>query len=181
MEPPSVDEQGWAIGRVEPVEVAEAWSLLSPEAEGRFDVARWRHAARTFFRAELEVAPPKTYASGAVPLADAGIVAVRGPGVPETAVRVITVPIERAPHVRVAADAGVAAIGGAGMDAVVARGRRLWQVLARVDDGGDARAPLLCAAVLATVLLAPVVPPGGGSIFGVKGARLRLAELGFRI
>jgi hypothetical protein len=76
--------------------------------------------------------------------------------------------------------AAARAIGGAGFDALVLRARRVWQVWEWVPEGGDARAPLVVAAVLASLFLAPIVPPGGGAIFGVKGARERLASLGVR-
>jgi hypothetical protein len=95
-------------------------------------------------------------------------------------VLVVTVPVERAPSVRAAANRGAAAIGGAGMDVLVARARRLWQVRAAVPEGGDARAPLAVAAVLASVHGAPIVPPDEVTIFGVKGARLRLEARGWR-
>jgi len=95
-------------------------------------------------------------------------------------VLVVTVPIERASNVRAAALAGAAAIGGAGFDALVARARRVWQVRREPEEGSDARAPLLLSAVLASVFLGPIVPPGGGTIFGVKGARERLEKEGWR-
>jgi hypothetical protein len=77
-----------------------------------------------------------------------------------------------------AADAGVRAIGGAGMDALVAKAKRVWQVGRAVEGAGDARAPLVLAAALATVMLAPVVPPDEVTIFGVRGARMRLETMG---
>lgn len=176
-----VDDQGWAVGPITPRPIDEAWSLLSPEAEGRVDAARWSHQGRTFFAARLVVVQEKRYPSGTLPLADAvevDVTPLRAPG--ETSrVLVITMPLDRAPAARAAATAGVVAIGGAGMDVVVARGRRLWQVAARTE-GADERAPLAVAAVLASVFLAPIVPPGGGTIFGVKGARLRLEAQGWR-
>ena len=89
-------------------------------------------------------------------------------------------PLDRARAVLEAAREGVRAIGGAGFDVLLGRARRLWQVSDRLPSDGDARAPLLLAAVMASVLLAPIVPPGGGVIFGVKGARDRLEQRGWR-
>jgi hypothetical protein len=176
------DGAGWALGRVEPLEVTEAWSLLAPDPEARVDAHRWAHQARTFFRAELSVVQDKAYPSGALPIADAVEVDIRPRGASgaPSRVLVLTVPIERAPEARAAAMRGAAAIGGAGMDALVARARRLWQVRAGVAAGDDARAPLAVAAVLASVFGAPIVPPDEVTIFGVKGARLRLEARGFR-
>jgi hypothetical protein len=70
-------------------------------------------------------------------------------------------------------------MGGAGFDALLARARRLWQV-AHLPAAGEATVPLLVAAALASALLAPVLPPEGGVLFGVRGARDRLARLGWR-
>jgi hypothetical protein len=174
------DSSGWAIGRVEPLPVKESWSLLSPEPDARIDEPRWAHQASTFFRASLTLVQRKLYPSGTTPLADAVEVDIAPRGGDATRVLVVTVPLDRAPDVRHAAAEAVAAIGGAGMDALVARARRVWQVRATVAEGGDARAPLCAAAVLASIYLAPIVPPDETVIFGVKGARERLDARGFR-
>ena len=54
-----------------------------------------------------------------------------------------------------------------------------WLVLAPSDDD---RVALTLAAVLATVLLGPIVTPSGRRIFGVRGARMALeaAPPGYR-
>ncbi|EYF08749.1 hypothetical protein [Chondromyces apiculatus] len=174
------DGAGWVVGRVDLMPVAEAWSVLSPDPEARVDEARWAHVATAFFRVDLGVVQKKSYASGATPLADALEVDVGWRGGATTRVRMVTVPFDRADAVRAAAARSVAAIGGAGMDALVARAKRVWQVRAAVEEGGDARAPLALAAVLAAALQAPIVPPDEVAIFGVKGARERLEARGLR-
>jgi hypothetical protein len=181
------DESGWAEGAIEPLAVAEAFSLLSPEASSRIDAGRWAHQARTSVRGLLELAQPKRYPSATLPLADAAFVDIvhldqvgASDETPrKTRVLVLTMPLDRAPAARAAAVKGAEAIGGAGFDVLVGRGQRLWQV-SGVQEGDDARAPLAVAAVLAAVLLAPIVPPGGGTIFGLKGARVRLEQQGWR-
>jgi hypothetical protein len=60
---------------------------------------------------------------------------------------------------------------------LVARAKRIWQVSKEVAHGEDRNAPLRIAAILASVLLAPIVPPEGDTIYGVKGARERLERL----
>jgi hypothetical protein len=135
----------------------EAWNLLSPDPSAQLDVARVASQARTFFGVEL-----------AIEARDGDWNAhIAGRVIP-----IVTAPIEDAPLVLAAADEAVRAIGGAGMDALVARARRVWQV--RAIDGVE---PLVVSAVLASALLAPIVPPEGGSIFGVRGARERLEAL----
>jgi len=175
------DENGWAMGAISPFPIDEAWSLLSPAPEARIDDAAWAHKADAFFRARLALLTPKRYPAGTLPLSDAAHFDV-GPrdGKGTARVLLLTIPMDRAPEARRAAVLGAQAIGGAGMDALIPRARRLWQVRAMVEGDGDPRAPLLLAAVLAAALLAPVVPPGGGTIFGVKGARERLAREGWK-
>ncbi|WP_437792505.1 hypothetical protein [Sorangium sp. So ce693] len=180
------DGSGWAEGRIELLPPSEGWSLLSPEPEARIDEHRWAHQARVFFGAELTLVQKKAYPSGTTPMADAVEVDIArtsssSSSTPRAASRVLvmTVPLDRAPLVRAAAAAGVQAIGGRGFDALLARARRVWQVREPPIAGDDARAPLVVTAVLAAVLLAPVVPPGEATIFGVKGARERLQRLGW--
>jgi hypothetical protein len=177
MEVADFDENGWARGVVAPLPPREAWTLLSPEPDARVDAARWAHQADAFFGARLVVPLDKRYPSGTLPLADRVAVDVgeREATAPLARVWVVTVPLDRAPEALAAARAGVLAIGGAGFEALIPRARRVWQVHDARDV--DPRAPLLVAAVLASLLLAPIVPPEGGAIFGVKGARERLARL----
>jgi hypothetical protein len=179
--PVQLDENGWAVGAVTALPASGAWSLFSPEPGARVEAAAWSHRAATFFRARFEVVQAKSYPAGTLPIFDRVEVDVAPAAEgPFTRVLLITLPLDRAPDARRSALEGVQAIGGAGFDVLVARARRLWQVSASVDAGGDPRAPLLVAAVLASALLAPVVPPGGGTIFGVKGARVRLEAAGWR-
>lgn len=175
------DENGWAAGAIAALDVEQAWTLLSPEADARVDAARWAHQADRFFRARALVVQDKRYPAGTLPIADRVEVDV-GPrdDAARTRVLVVTLPLDRAPELQKAAFAGARAIGGAGFDAILPRSRRVWQVSDCVAEGGDPRAPLALAAVLASLFLAPMLPPGGGTIFGVKGARERLAAKGWR-
>jgi hypothetical protein len=176
------DDNGWASGLVEPLPSDQSYALLAPEPASRIDEGRWAHLARTSVRAVLELSPAKRYPSATMPLVDVVRVRIRhldrleeGPAARE--VEVVTVPLERVPVVRALARRGAAAIGGAGFDVLVERGQRLWQVATRGEDDVEA---LAVVAVLAAALLAPVVPPGGGTIYGLKGARVRLEALGWR-
>jgi hypothetical protein len=146
------------------------------------DAARWAHQAETFFRASLRVVREKRYPSGTLPIADAlDVDLCERAATTATRVRVVTVPVDRAPEALAAGFVGAREIGGAGFDAILPRTRRVWQVRVRADEeSADPRAPLAVAAVLASLFLAPIVPPEGDSIFGVKGARERLAARGFR-
>ncbi len=157
---------------MDPWSPRDAWSLLSPDAEARVEMPRWMHAARTFLDAELSSLEGGEGGEILIGVAPARAVAK------VTVVRVRTMLVSEAPEVLAAAHAGVRAIGGAGMDALVAKAKRVWQVGRAVEGAGDARAPLVLAAALATVMLAPVVPPDEVTIFGVRGARVRLEKMG---
>lgn len=174
----SFDENGWATGVVEPLSPSRAFTLISPDASARVDIARWAHQARRFFDTSLEIDPPKKYPADRTPNRDA-LTALVAYADTSARVAVVTVPIANAPQALAAATTAALSIGGAGMDALVAKGQRVWQVDAG-DPNGDAdpRAPLMVAALLASILLAPIVPPEGGVIYGVKGARERLAAMG---
>ena len=174
-----VDENGWATGKIDALPLERAWTLFSPEAEARADTVRWAHHARTFFSLELTVTPTKLYPTGAFPLADLCEVAVGRAGAAPARVHVVTVPIDRSAGARAAGLAAALAPYGAGFDALVMRAKRLWQIAETPLADGDARAPLVVAAVLAAVLLAPILPPREVAIFGVKTARERLARLGY--
>jgi hypothetical protein len=175
------DEMGWAEGILAPLPIEGSWTLLSPEPSARVDAPRWAHQADTFFRATLRVVTEKRYPSGTFPIVDAVEIDIARRGVEaSTRVLVVTLPLDRAPLAKRAGEAGAAAIGGAGMDVLVGRATRVWQVASVVDPAGDSVAALAVAGVLASLLLAPIVPPGGGAIFGVKGARERLARAGWK-
>jgi hypothetical protein len=175
------DEQGWAMGILEPMAIATAWTLLAPEPDARVDAVRWAQQAETFFRATLRVVQEKRYPAGTLPIVDAVEVEIAPRGAASTTrVLVVTLPIDRAPTAKRAGEAGARAIGGAGMDVLVARATRVWQIADAVAEGGNALAPLALAGVLASLLLAPIVPPGAATIFGVKGARERLSAAGWK-
>jgi len=152
----------------------EAFTVYSPEAAPIVDSARFRHQAATFLDARVELIDG---AGGTLPDMATIELEVGPPAGTMTRVAVRTFPISAAPELVSAAERAVAAIGGAGFDALIARARRIWQVGREVS--GDARAPLVVAALLASVLLGPIVPPDEETIFGVKGARMRLSARGW--
>ncbi len=145
----------------------EAYHLLAKDPSIHWNLRVISQQARTFFDAAVSF--PESSTAPTFPV-DVGPV-----GGHATRVTVWWGPL--APEVVAAAERGVAAIGGAGFDVLVARARSLVQIETRCD--GDARAPLVLAGVLASVLLAPIVPPDETTIYGVRGARLRLSARGW--
>ncbi len=158
------------------------WCLFAAAPVGRIDLARWTQQALSLVRAEITLEQRLTDPDGLLPAVASLGFTLRpiGDTATPTRVRVQTYPLSEMPAVRAAGERAAAAIGGAGMDALVARATRAWLIAATPGGAGDARAPLALAAVMAGVLLAPIVPPEGGVIFGLKGARARLEALGWR-
>ncbi len=158
------------------------WCLLAAPPVGRVELPRWTAQAHALIRAELTLLQLLGDPDGVLPAVASLGFTLRPEGVPAepTVVQVHTLPLAEAPAVRAAAERAAEAIGGAGMDALVARATRAWLVAKAPSPMGDPRAPLAMAALLAGVLLAPVVPPEGGVIFGLRGARVRLEALGWR-
>jgi hypothetical protein len=169
------DEHGWHVGGLAPLGLGEAYGIFAPEDDGRIVEGRWRQQAGRFFRAELSLLTPKIYPAGH-PRRDVASVAIGRVGGPAGTVELSTLPLDEAPEWREAARLGAASLGG--FDALVERSRRLW-LLHPPEPEVEPRATLALAAVLASVLLGPVLAPDGG-VFGVKGARERLARVGWR-
>jgi hypothetical protein len=168
---------GWATSPIAPLPVHSAFTLFSPEPSARVDIAILAHKARTFFATAIEISPAKAYPNGETPESDAvhfDITPLGKRAAALTRVFVVTWPMANDPTIRAVGDAAAHAIGGAGMDVLVARTKRIWQVSQEVVQGDDRNAPLRVAAILASVLLAPIVPPEGNTMYGVKGARERL-------
>jgi hypothetical protein len=174
------DAHGWAKEPVAAIPVHSAYTLFSPDPLARVDIALLANKARTFFATALEIDPVKAYPEGKTPEADVVYIDIHPLGkrdVVSTRVLVVTWPLQWNPQIRHVGDAAAMAIGGAGMDALVARAKRIWQVSNQIERGEDRHAPLRVAAILASVLLGPIVPPEGNTIYGVKGARERLERL----
>jgi hypothetical protein len=162
----SFDDNGWFVGAVAPLPLGACFSVLAPEASSAIAVERLQHHATRFFGLAIAVTPEKTYPAGGFPRQDRAVVEVRG-----VAVELVTVPCEQAPDVMRAAAIAATRLGG--FDALVKRARRLWQLSA-----ADPAAGLAAALPLASLLLGPILAPGGVEIYGVKTGRERLKAMG---
>jgi len=171
---PRYCDNGWHVGAVTPLAPNCAYSLLAPEATSQLNAKRLEQQAARFFDFTVLLQPAKHYPSGSWPRVDtASLIITRQ--AETTSIDLLTVPVDHAPAVMRAARAAVVAIGGAGFDVLLGRAKRVWQL--GVAPDGDHRPALAAAALLASVLLAPVLPPAGDTIYGVKTARTQLAAL----
>jgi hypothetical protein len=139
-----------------------AYLVFSQRPDTRVDAEAWDAQARRFFGAVLTVS------------ADGARLAVTPDG---------RAPAERLVRARSATDAdharaaeAEARMSGGGLGLLARRCPIVWEVAREADPDPDA---LRIAAVLASVLLGPIVDPhgreGGPEIFGVKTAREKLA------
>ncbi len=170
----SFDDNGWVMGEVSPLPVDACYSLLAPNTSTVLHAEALRHRAERFFRLELELLTSKRYPGGGHPRSDAAVFRVHR-GEEARDLEVVTFPLEHGELARAAHVAG--AHVGAGFDVLIARAVRAWQVA--LPPHGEAFA-LALATVLASSLLAPILPPDASVVFGVKTARARLEALGWR-
>jgi hypothetical protein len=168
MDDPRYDENGWRIELVRALPRSGAFTLFATDPSARLEPAVLDPAARAI-QLQLSVDPPKKYPHDTAPLSDAATLrAVFGGGSFEVEIR--TFPVDRGLALRSEAIDIATSKGGAGMDSLVKRARRVWQI----ETSSSERAALAIAAVLSSVRLAAILPPDGGPIFGPKTARERL-------
>lgn len=161
-----------------PLSPDRAYILYDPAAEARVHAPRWQQQAARHLGAALVVygtADPAQEATLDLSVRVSPLAGGDGFGV----VRVQSLPLIDAPALLRHGEACAAAMGGAGMDALVARARRVWCVDAALLEGSLAVAPALVAATLSLDLLGPVAPPGAAVLMGIKGLRAHLEAHGW--
>src|SRR5262249_2935882 len=136
--------------------------VVFAQGQPRVDVDTWDAHARRFFATRLGVAeqPLSTEAVCFVLTLDGG----------ESGTRWAFARPRDAEHLRMA-DAAEARAGGGGLAQLARRCPTVW-IVARESD--DDRLALRLSAILASILLGPIVDARGPEIFGVKTARAKL-------
>lgn len=151
----------------------EAFTVFAQRSDAFVDLAAWERHAAQFFDTRVGLAQPKRYL-GDAPRVDAA--------------RVVVAPKDLPPQVRFcfgrereAADLDAAMeadrrAGSPGLGLLAERCRFVWLVVA---EGGESdRHALLLSAILASVLLGPILSPDQSALFGVRTARAKLEKLG---
>jgi hypothetical protein len=156
-----------------------AWDALQPARsylvfaqlrDASLDASGWARHAKQFFRAELQLTRPKAYGESP-PKKDAAHLLLTRPPLPNALRSVFLRP-------RTEEDLACAesAQGGGGL-ALLAK-RCTMVVLVGLPEGADEDEPtLFVAAVIAGVVLGPILSPDRGSIYGVKTARGMLERM----
>jgi hypothetical protein len=149
-----------------------AYVVFAQSADARVDIAAWSAQAERFFATRLGLAEDKRYAAGeAAPRWDEARVVVAptgaAPGIRSACAR----PCE-ADDLALAVSADErAGPGGTGLALVARRCQTVWLVSRTVDPDPLA---LRLAAILASVLLGPILDVRVPELFGVKTARAKL-------
>jgi hypothetical protein len=149
--------------------------VFAQRTDARVEIEAWSLQAERFFSTRLGLAEDKRYAPGeAAPQTDGARIVVAPAGEP---------PAIRSAHGRprnaddlamaMAADERVGP-GGTGLGLVARRCQTVWLVSREFDADPIA---LRLAAILASVLLGPILDVRGPELFGVKTARAKLDAL----
>jgi hypothetical protein len=151
--------------------MGSSFVVFAQSRDARIDIGAWSAHAERFFKTRLGLTADKRYDPGHAPRTDDArfVVAPDGetPGIREAAAR----PCE-ARDVALAADADErAGPGGTGLALVARRCQTVWVVSRVVDPDPLA---LRLAAILASVLLGPILDAQVPELFGVKTARAKL-------
>jgi len=157
----------------------EAFLVFAQRADARIDIAGWNAQAERFFSTRLGLTEDKRYPAGhAAPLADGArfVIAPQGepPGIRSAHAR----PRDPEDLALAAAADERAGIGGTGLALVARRCPTVWLVSRELDSDPLA---LRLAAILASVLLGPVLDVRVPELFGVKTARAKLEALLVRL
>jgi hypothetical protein len=166
------DVAGGGTGSAVAVPRESAYLVFAQRADARIDIAAWSAQAERFFSTRLGLAEEKRYAAGqAAPRSDEARVVVapagEAPGIRSTCAR----PSEADDlALAVSADERIGP-GGTGLALVARRCQTVWLVSRTVD--ADLLA-LRLAAILASIMLGPILDVRVPELFGVKTARAKL-------
>jgi hypothetical protein len=145
--------------------------VFSQREDARVELVTWKRHAEDFFDARLSLNVSKDYPDG-YPRVDAvGVVLSPRSGPPEGQ-RLCYGRPRRDEDLRAAEDADSLA-GNTGLGLLARRCHSVWLVV--MEEPVD-RTALLLAAVLASVVLGPILSPDG-ALFGVKTARAKLETI----
>jgi hypothetical protein len=168
----AVDERGLlrANHGLTPPDPSQAYVVFAQRSDARFEIKTLAQHAERFFGTTISLVVPKHYA-GHYPDVDAALVSIQPSTVPAGLRFCYGRP--RSERDLDAAQAAEMRAGYTGLFDLARRCHFTW--LVAVESEAD-RTALLCAAILASVVLGPILSPGGSEIFGVRTARMKLEE-----
>jgi hypothetical protein len=159
---------------VTPPSREQALTVFAQRTDARIDIDIWNAQATRFFATRIGLASDKTYsAREGAPRTDEAVFVVapndEPPGLRSTFAR----PCEPDDY----ALAEAADLSGSGLALLARRCGMVWLVLLEKEHEKDApvdRLALRLAAIMASILLGPILDVTAGELFGVKTARAKL-------
>jgi hypothetical protein len=152
--------------------ITRAFLVFAQRDDARLEIHFWQQQARRFFDTELGLTIDKAYDQiDAMPSIDAARVVVSSPK------NAIEATLLCAARPSTAADLALAESiearhGYTGLSMLAKRCHTVWLVSS--SEAGNDRASLLLSAIVASVVLGPIVSPAHDELYGVKTARLKL-------
>lgn len=155
-----------------PPERSSSFLVFSQHPDARLDIGQLRQQATRFFATRIGLSVEKRYPD-APPATDAArVVVARDDGLASGTRLCFGRPVE--PGDLAMAEEAERRQNGTGMSLLAGRCPTAW--LIETEGGDEDRAALTLAAVFASVMLGPIVPPSGLEVFGVRTARLKLEQ-----
>jgi hypothetical protein len=155
---------------VTPPSPENALFVFAQRTDARIDIDTWNAHATRFFATRIGLTADKRYADGEAPSHTDTVSFVVAPdGEPPGVRTAIARPCE--PGDYAIAEAIEAKGGYTGLSLLARRCAMAWMV---VRDGREDRTALRLAAILASVLLGPILDASAEELFGVKTARAKL-------
>jgi hypothetical protein len=148
----------------------DAFTIFAQRTDARLEASTWAQKASQFFATNLGLTVDKTYDAD-FPRIDAARVVIAPRGSGEAGGTRLCYARPRTDDDLRAAREAEGRVGFAGLADLAGRCAYVWLVEA---EEADDRVALRIAAIVASVVLGPILTPRGESLLGVKSARLRL-------
>ncbi len=168
-----IDANGLLKGdAAESLPLRPSFLVFAQPGNASIDIAAWRAHAKRFFATDIGLSTDKRYPNGA-PKVDAANIVLSGPKGAGSRLCVAAPRSDDDLVLAERADASSPTAGG-GLADLARRCPTVWRVEAVSDE--DALS-LTLTAILASVLLGPIVSVDGQALFGVRTAREKLDRL----
>lgn len=158
-----------------PLGLTRSFLVFAQREDARLEIHFWQQQARRFFDTELGLTMDKEYDRiESMPRVDAARIVVSSP---KNDIEATLLCAGRpAHHADLAqAEAIEASRGYTGLSMLAKRCKTVWLVSSNGQPASD-RAALLLSAIVASVVLGPIVSPSRDELYGVKTARLKLTS-----
>jgi hypothetical protein len=157
-----------------PLGLERAFRVFAQRDDARLEIHFWQQHARRFFDTELGLTVDKEYDRiHAMPRIDAARVVVSSPKNAVEATLLCAARPASEDDLRLA-ESIETRHGYTGLSMLAKRCKTLWLIAPAFSSGEDERAALLLSAIVASVVLGPIIPPSHDELYGVKTARIKL-------